>query len=538
MQPLANLLKKSLYALFMLTLFVLNGPVSPVNATPLVQDEPTDVTAISGHAFYLPLVLSDNGTSKSWSGIHLGNIKSDARYEWHPTNFWYINPTVNNAATWPAMIVVQSNQIYDIHRDADITGCPIIDASVRLPNAFQYLQAAAQAGSRIVIRITPSPGSFRSWATDPSDRRMVVINPLGVLKTWVFNDATQEYNLTDIPADFSEPTDCNHFHEYRSLRDIVDEIKAIYELNRSFGWTEYGFEPANEPNIEWFGAEFDNSAINRTKAVAWDMMDFYFLYLMLQIDELQNTTPAFQPRVFTPPMAQSEYEAGIWLEHCQDDRYFKDSQGNQLPFYSTGYERMRNAIDASHGFSWHNYWDSGSPFETYGDCNEDTELGGHHISYHFPDWLKEHLATSGKPLIISEADLLSPYQSEYRVPAIPNKGTQATATATSLRNFLQIEHRELAVQYPNNPATFALWLLNDNTRTLEDSPDDETCIRGACGLDHNWHEAYRDQLDQLQTLNYSDEEITRYDLPPGSTYTINDVEVRSWFAEWWNGAEE
>ena len=536
MQQFANLFKKSLYVLFMLSIFGLNGPIFHVNAAPPVQGEPTDATAAGSHAFYLPFVLSDNGASKSWSGIHLGNIKTDARYEWHPSNFWYINPILNSAATWPAIIVVQSNQIYDIHRDTSAVGCPITDASVRLPNAFQYLHAAAQRGTKIVIRITPSPGSFLTWATDPSDRRMVVVNPLGVLKTWVFNDITQEYNLADIPVEFSEPSDCNHFHEYRSLRDIADEIKAIYELNRSLGLTEYSFEPANEPNIEWFSNVLDANPIESHPG-AWDMMDLYFYCLMRRIDELQNTAPTFQPRVLTPPMAQSQYEAGLWLEHCKKDRYFVDEMGDFLT-YPTGYERMRNAIESSDGFSWHNYWDSGSAFETYSDCDKDTELGGHHISYHFPNWLKDHLATSGKPLIISEADLLSPFQSQFRTPAIPNKGSQATATATSLRNFLKIEHDALAMQYPNNSAIFALWLLNDNTRTLEDSPDDENCVRGACGLDHNWHEAYRDQLDQLQTLNYSDEEIARYDLPPGSTYTINEVEVRSWFTEWWNGAEE
>ena len=532
MQRQTNRLKIPLWTNFVFVIFLLSGLSVHINAAP---PAPTEPTAANAHAFYLPLIRNGEA-GKQWSGIHLGNIRTDARYEWHPATYWYLNPTVNQAAIWPAIIVVQSNQIYEIHRNTTAVGCSIQNASVRLPNAFAYLQAAAQAGSKVVIRITPSPGSFLSWAeSPPSHRRMVVINPLGVLKTWIFNDATHEYNLADVPADFQEPSDCSQLGRYRSLRDIADEIKAIYDLNRSFGWTEYGFEPANEPNIEWFGA--DTLDINRTKAVAWDMMDLYFYYLMLRIKELQQATPTFQPSVFTPPMAQSQFEAGILLEYCQKDRYFVDDKNKLLP-YPTGYERMRNAIEASDGFSWHSYWHQGDPFETYTDCNQATANGGHHISYHFPALLKTHLAATGKPLIISEADLLSPWQIPPRTPGIAAKDDQPTATATSLRNFLQLEHAGLAAAYPTSPALFALWLLNDNTSSLTDSPDDEQCIAGNCGLDHNWHEAYRDALEQLHTFSYSAAEIQRYGLPAGATYTINEVTVRAWFTQWWKGTEE
>ena len=301
MQPSINRLKLLLRSLFLLVIFLMNGLSVRLNAAPPAPTEPTAID--SAHAFYLPLI--QNGDAhKQWSGIHLGNIRTDARYEWHPTTFWYLNPTLNRSATWPAIIVVQSNQIYEIHRNTTAVGCSIQNASVRLPNAFAYLQAAAQAGSKVVIRITPSPGSFLSWAeSPPSHRRMVVINPLGVLKTWIFNDATHEYNLADVPADFQEPSDCSQLGRYRSLRDIADEIKAIYDLNRSFGWTEYGFEPANEPNIEWFTGFEGNPQPMNDHPGAWNMMDLYFYYLMLRIKELQQATPTFQPSVFTPPMA-------------------------------------------------------------------------------------------------------------------------------------------------------------------------------------------------------------------------------------------
>jgi len=519
--------------------------IPPASAAPPAQTEP--VQGAETHTLYLPLILhGDEPAMKQWSGIHLGNISRDTRFEWHPTQFWYIDPRLNAAATWPALIVVQSNQIYEIHRDETVAGCPITHAAVRLPNAFQYLQAAAQAGSQVVIRITPSPGSFIAWDQDLlNDRRMVVTDPLGVLKMWVLNDATKEYVLTNAPADFQEPVDCTVERNgveydttelYRSLQDVTAEIQAIYDLNRAFGWTEYGFEPANEPNIEWFG-NIQNATPTQSHPGAWDMMDLYFYYLLLRIEEMQIASPDLQPRVFTPPMAQSEYEAGLWLEHCQKDRYFRNHE-NELLLYSTGYERMRNAIEASHGFSWHNYWNQGGLFEAYADCDENTQEGGHHISYHFPQWLKEHLAASGKPLIVTEADLQSPWQSEFRTPAIANKDAQPTAAADSLRNFLQIEHAALQQQYPDNPTYFALWLLNDNLLSLAETPADATCLRGSCVTDHNWHEAYQDTVDQLQTFSYSDAETALYGFEPGAAYTVNAVQMRPWFTQWWNGPEE
>jgi len=514
----------------------LSSVVSSVTASVKIQTEPANNS--SNLNLHLPIITEGSlWEQKQWSGIHLGNISRNSRYEWHPTQFEYIDPQANSLAILPAIIVVQSNQIYEINRGTEEEGCPIINASVRLPKAFQYLRRAAQAGSKVVIRISPSPGSFLAWDTNPFlDRDIFVERPprSGLQTTWIRDTETGEYEIThDIPDFFNDPHGCAA-NDYRASHDIADEIQAIYQLNRSFKWAEFGFEPANEPNIEWFRPD---TSPNQTRPIAWDMMDYYFYYLMLDISQLQLTNPNFHPRVFTPPMAQSQYETGVWLEFCAKDRFFEDQYGNRLTL-PTGYDRMQRSIGASHGFSWHNYWKQGSIYENYTDCNTQTRQGGHHISYHFPESLKTELDSSGKPLIITEADLISPWQLEYELEniGVGNKDTDPETTANSLRTFFRIEHDELKIQYPNNPVYIALWLLNDNIRSLEDSPADEACTRANCSDDHNWHEAYNDNVSELQTFNYSETEVALYGLD-GETYAVNSVEVRPWFTQWWNGVE-
>ncbi|MEZ4659306.1 MAG: hypothetical protein R2911_17220 [Caldilineaceae bacterium] len=533
-----------------LFIFILQTTL-PAHAAHNRQGEPTNSSDTAGaYAIYLPLVYAGGGTTiKIWSGIHLGNMSRDGRYEWHPDQFTYVDPSRHpDTAIWPALIVVQSNQIYEIHRDDTVTGCPVTHATVRLPNAFEYIMRAAAAGSKIVIRITPSPGSFLSWnAVTPEDmnkKQMVVIDPLGVRKAWLLSEATNEYILTNVPPDFVEPPTCKVTHSdveveahtlYRSLRDIGDEIKAIHDLNRAFGWAEYGFEPANEPNIEWFT---ENTQPNFTTIAPWDMMNFYFYYLQLYIDVLQNDFPDFQPTIFNPPMAQSQYETGVWMEYCNKDRNLKDQNGKEVEPRTTGYERMYDAIEVSDGFSWHNYWDSGFPYESYSDCDMASQMGGQHISYYFPEQLKTHLQTSGKPLIISEADLLSPHQlNRWRTPGIPNKGTRPEGAANSLAYFMEVEHDALQDAYPTSAIHFALWLLNDNTRSLEEAPNDERCnVDFGCNPDHNWHEAYNDDNAVKIVQQYTISQTTTYGIP-GPDHLVNAVEERAWFAAWWLGAE-
>jgi hypothetical protein len=60
---------------------------------------------------------------------------------------------------WPRIVVAQSNQVFDISR-SDPPTCTISGVSVKNWNLFTYLQKAAQAGTRVVIRIAPSPGNF------------------------------------------------------------------------------------------------------------------------------------------------------------------------------------------------------------------------------------------------------------------------------------------------------------------------------------------------------------------------------------------
>jgi len=186
----------------------LSSVVSSVTASVKIQTEPANNS--SNLNLHLPIITEGSlWEQKQWSGIHLGNISRNSRYEWHPTQFEYIDPQANSLAILPAIIVVQSNQIYEINRGTEEEGCPIINASVRLPKAFQYLRRAAQAGSKVVIRISPSPGSFLAWDTNPFlDRDMLVERPprSGLQTTWIRDTETGEYEIThDIPDFFNDP---------------------------------------------------------------------------------------------------------------------------------------------------------------------------------------------------------------------------------------------------------------------------------------------------------------------------------------------
>jgi len=141
---------------------------------------------------------------------------------------------------------------------------------------------------------------------------------------------------------------------------------------------------------------------------------------------------------------------------------------------------MIPSINASYGFSWHNYWHMGR--EEYGECKPESRIG--HVSYYFPDELKNLIKNSNKPTIITEADLLSVHQRGN----VDDKQDNAVAVSESIRHFFQEEYEKGGsdAHYGTKP-TIAFWLLNDNTCTEEGCPSDENCPPGTenCELDHN-----------------------------------------------------
>lgn len=126
-----------------LTTFV--SPQSPTNLVPRA---------------WLPLVLNNYPPIKIKSGIHLGNrLLAD----WNTSTIgaydylWRLKGT--DFGMFPAAVVVQSDQVYNIQRSTS-GNFAIIGATALRPQAFAYMKQAAQKGTRIIIRIKPSPGNF------------------------------------------------------------------------------------------------------------------------------------------------------------------------------------------------------------------------------------------------------------------------------------------------------------------------------------------------------------------------------------------
>lgn len=373
---------------------------------------------------FLPVVMKDYCFTKCWSGIHLGNRVND----WDNTVLQRIDPKLGGK--WPRAVVVLSNQVYQINRAPrgpdPGQSCRVQSASVRpdRPVIFDYIQRAAQAGVRVIIRIYPSPGNFPDW-NDPN---------------W------PNHRLSSgLPAGSDGYCDPDH---YRSKADLADEMGEIHNLNISRGFSESGFEPANEPNTEWYTFR-SNPAINNS--TAWADMDAYF---SAAYDWAHTYYPGV--RVFTPPMAQSAFAESLDIASCAERRLTDNGQ--------TGYDMMRNTYTTKNdGVDWHNYWIQGK--EAYNFCPN-----GQHISIHLPQWMQDDISNGQKPATITEADLASPEQGMDNPLASKDS---AAAAADSIRHFFDSEQK-YGVSHYGVRGVSASWLLIDNTGRPE----------------HDWHEAY------------------------------------------------
>lgn len=183
-----------------------------------------------------------------------------------------------------------SDQFYNVVRDPNthrITG-----VTTGRPTTLSYLQRASQAGVHIIIRIQPSPGNF--WQDSASNHRLLLF--------------AIDYTHWD--------GDCRRWENgcHRSPDDIGDHIIAIHNYNSNNGINEWGFEPANEPNIEWYHQtarnEFPDTLPNQSMVLAWQDMDAYFR-------AIYNYVKARNPsiRVLTPAMAQGQYAEGADTLH-------------------------------------------------------------------------------------------------------------------------------------------------------------------------------------------------------------------------------
>jgi|GEM_PF-3030094 len=424
---------------------------------------------------YLPTVLRNYprppAAPKLSTGIHLGNRTADWTLE-------MLQPIDGDqGGVWPAAVVVLSDQVWTIER-SPTTPCTITRAYPRpdRPIVYNYLKRAASNGTRVIVRIYPSPGNFIDW-DDPlrqNHRLMFGATPAGGHYCYSENWPKSP----DWPYGFQY---------FRTATDIVAEMAAIHTSNMMDGWSEGGFEPANEPNIEWYSMAITSSP-RLNDYIAWDEMDTYFSSIY-QIAHAQYAgEQSF--KIFTPPMSQSAFETNVNWDTCAEDVSLNDG--------STGYGHMLKTYGSDNdGYDWHNYWLQGK--EAYRRCRD----GGNQVVYAFPTWILYNIYSSDAH--ITEADLASQCQMSALNP-IEWKDSAVTTTSESLQHFFSASFL---------PDVHVVWLLNDNTHYTRNPGDcygitDERQLR-----EHDWHEAY-DEDDR--------------DPPYGDPFHL-------WFTNWWPTAD-
>jgi hypothetical protein len=475
------------------------GGVPPVQAQ--VEPESTDSTP----GLYLPLVMGSGENisiptptptpqwatqTKTKSGIHLGNRSSD----WTPAFLKRIGYTAD---------------VYDLQRFDSL--CQVSGASVKTVDGkayelYRYLtEGVIHHHVKVVIRITPSPGNFSDF-TNPGGTHVL---------------------LTDEkpPGDNDYCGDSNtKVHQYRDILDIAKEMDAIYRLSvDTHKWPAANlfFEPANEPNYEWYQRLVDDGVADLVPKIdnkqAWIDMDEYFAALY---DRAIGLQPNLQ--ILAPSMSQGLFGEHYPLGSCNnEDMVVVGGNGRTgLDFMKKvyGYDIWtgQDSTPKADGFAWHNYWRRGRerwlpPFglpqipptvDDYCQVSDQYEPYSDHLFQYLSAGMQQSISLL--PTFITEADLMSPCQ--LRVPgAAVSKDAAATETSDSLRTFITQEAE--AYQNTGYGAQYVIaWLL------VNQYPDEEGACRAGGdpqrGLNHNyeinWHEAYRE-----------------------------DGQEREWFQLWW-----
>lgn len=395
-----------------------------------IPGNPSDLTPRA----WLPLIMSQQFI-KARSGIHLGNRTSD----WPTAFFQRIKYQTDGSGVWPAAVMVLSNQVYNIPRDPNDCRVKWWEAAgIANPNVFAYLTQAAQAGTKVIIRLYPSPGNFADYnVANWPNHDLITTGPAG--SRYLCNNELGALNAIGKPA------------AYRSPGDLVDEMASIHRANAAYGWTEFGFEPANEPNLEWYYPPSFTWGPSLNQTTVWEDMDDYFA-AVYDYYTRNSSTLGVVLRIFTPSMDQEWYSIQYDLSVCEE-RKLVDGQ--------IGYAHMQDTYNSTRfdGYDWHNYWMQGH--EQYTTCQQ----GGNIVSYYFPVWMTLGIIAKGGN--ITEADLASPNQMRGLNPLHSKQGTDANAAAASLKQFVAAE--------PTLSRVIS-WLLNDNTGNSE----------------HDWHEAYDD----------------------------------------------
>ncbi len=238
--------------------------------------------------------VAAGGPIKFWSGIHLGNRPAA---DWDNTLLARVDG--DRGGIWPKAVVFLSSQLYNISRDAN---CRIktsaSDVTTGRPILLDYLRRASQNGVHIIIRIHPSPGNF-----DANHR--LISGPIAGIG-------------------YCSPLD------HRPPLDLADEIKAIHNYNQAQGISEWGFESANEPNIEWYSW---SDIIQPNFVEAWQDMNTYFRAVWTNVPT--------GVRTLTPPMAQ-----GVFAENNFTDANAINAPN---PLDWCGAMRLRDGTSTGYG---------------------------------------------------------------------------------------------------------------------------------------------------------------------------------------------
>ncbi len=396
-----------------------------------------------------------------------------------------------------------SDQVYTLHRYT--TGkCRVVGVTLKLTgegepyHVYNYLTAAAKAGTQVVIRINPSPGNFVDYA-----------DPGALPHTLLSNEE---------PAGGDYCGNANQHYHYRDVRDIAEEMHAIYQVNIQHGWpaASFFFEPANEPNQEWYNIYKQQNIIvdpSVDHKDAWIQMDEYFAALY---DEAKELNSALQ--VLSPPLSQELYGEHYRLGTCNPWRVQGDSQNRSgIDFMKQTFGYDPDAAEPypepkADGFAWHNYWRAG--YETWQDipgmvptmdvlCPTNPLTHSLH-SNHFIQYLSAGMQVQigPRPTFITEADLKSPCQLGEAGTA-EGKDSSPEAIRDSLLAFIEEERIAQSV---------IVWLLinqeADEADTCRVNQDPEEAMYH--NYEQNWHEAYGEDA--------------------------NRVYERAWFPLWWQAA--
>jgi len=407
---------------------------------------------------YLPLVLRNWPPLKQRTGIHLGSRQDT----WPSSTLQKIDGRLPGGV-WPRAVVVQSDQLYFLDRRPPDQGdglCGIAQARVRRDELYSYLTEAQRNGVTVIIRVTPSPGNFQDWISPTLSH---VLLP----------------GATPAGGDYCS----GKFEKFRAMDDVATEMHEIYKLNvDQHGWNpaRFFFEPANEPNNEWYSYWEDKEAQGRIQtSLAWTEMDAYFSALYDRVKSLEPNI-----RLLTPPMAQGNFAETKRLVFCTPMTVSVSGQ--------SGYDFMLNTFTTKNdGYSWHNYWRQGQENWVH---TGDPCPASHHVFQYFPQWLQTSIASSGKPAFVTEADLFSPCQDDEN--PIKDKSSQAAGTRESLWRFAT---EERGADY------VVVWLLTEFPYSVvEQCPANNQLTNYE---EIRWHQGYEDSFE------------------------------RTWFGPWWSGAE-